>query len=258
MRQSPEQPGVEGTPDSPSAAESPAADGTPAPEMPLAYQRGVWPFMGHEFLTAPGTMYPREVSAILVTTLVDLVKSGALVPAPGEPLRVVDQCGGSANVGCVTAMMLPDAHVYSTDLMPVSSALARRNVAKHGLEGRVDVVTGDLFHALDGLGLEGKIDAITCSPPFISTGRLTKDRAYLLAHEPRAAFDAGPYGISMHQRLAKESAPMLRSGGYLILEYGEGQAKQVESIVNRTRAYDRVDVLTDAEGEPRAVRARKA
>jgi len=142
--------------------------------------------------------------------------------------------------------------------MPVSSALAQRNVEKHSLQDRVHVKTGDLFGALDGLGLENKIDAVTCSPPFISTGRLTKDRAYLLAHEPRAAFDAGPYGISMLQRLAKESPLVLKPGGYLVLEFGEGQAKQAESLVNRTKAYDEVRVLNDAQGEPHAICARKA
>jgi HemK-like putative methylase len=156
------------------------------------------------------------------------------------------------------AHLLPEARVWTTDLMAVSSELARRNVAKHGLESRVTVATGDLFKALDGLGLEGRVDAIGCSPPFISTGRLTKDRAYLLAHEPREAFDAGPYGISIHQRLVKESPPMLRRGGYLVVEFGDGQAKQVESLVNRTKAYDRVDVMSDADGVPRAIRARKA
>ena len=227
-------------------------------QPPLAYQRGVWPFMGHEFFAEPGTMFPREVSAILVNTVVDLVKSGAIVPAAGEPLRLVDQCGGSANIGCVMAMLLPEAHVWTTDLLPTASALARRNIAKHGLEARMTVRNGDLFKSLDGEGLDGKIDAITCSPPFISSGRLAKDRAYLLVHEPREAFDAGPYGISMHQRLAKEAPQMLRPGGYLVLEYGEGQHKQVESIVTRTRAYDEVRVLSDADGVPRAVSARKA
>jgi release factor glutamine methyltransferase len=214
--------------------------------------------MGYEFFAAPGTMYPREVSAILVNTVVDLVRSGALTAQPGQPLRLVDQCGGSGNIGCVLALSLPEARVWSTDLMPVSSALARRNVDKHGLSGRVEVLTGNLFGALAGLGLEGAIDAVTCSPPFISTGRLTRDRAYLLAHEPREAFDAGAYGIAMHQRLAKESVPMLRPGGYLVCEFGEGQAKQVESIVNRARAYDDVRVLSDSEGVARAICARKA
>ena len=233
-------------------------DDTQSFEIPQAYVRGVATFMGHEFFSAPGTMYPREVSAILVNTVVDLVRSGEIKPPPGDTLNIVDQCGGSANIGIVMAHLLPESRVWSTDLMPVSSALARRNVTKHNLEDRVVVATGDLFKALDGLGLEGRIDAITCSPPFISTGRLTKDRAYLLSHEPREAFDAGPYGIAMHQRLAKESVAMLRPGGYLVLEYGEGQSKQVESIVNRTKAYDRVDILNDAEGVPHAIRARRA
>jgi len=233
-------------------------DDTQSFEKPQAYVRGTASFMGYEFFSAPGTMYPREVSAILVNTVVALANSGEIKPPPGDTLNIVDQCGGSANIGIAMAHKLPQARVWSTDLMAVSSALARRNVAKHDLESRVTVATGDLFKSLDGLGLEGRIDAITCSPPFISTGRLSKDRAYLLAHEPREAFDAGPYGIAMHQRLAKESPAMLRKGGYLVLEYGDGQSKQVESIVNRTKAYDRVEILNDAEGVPRAILARKA
>jgi release factor glutamine methyltransferase len=223
------------------------------------YARGRAPFMGHEFFVEPGTLIPREVSAILVDAVVDLVRAGALAPSsPGAPLRFVDQCGGSGNVGCALALRLPNARVWSTDLVPASSALARRNVEKHGLGGRVTVATGDLFKALDGLGLEGTIDAVTCSPPFISTGRLARDRAFLLIHEPREAFDAGPYGISMHMRLVKESLPMLRPGGYLVLEFGEGQAKQVEGLATRAGGYDEVRVLVDAGGVARAICARKA
>src|SRR5437588_9400401 len=121
-------------------------------EIVDAYARGTAEFMGREFLTEKGTIVPREVSSIVPKTIVELVRSGAL---PGE-LTIVDQCSGSGNIACTLALMLPGAHVYSTDLMARSSELARRNVAKHGLEGRVEARTGDLFRALDGLGLEGK------------------------------------------------------------------------------------------------------
>jgi HemK-like putative methylase len=227
-------------------------------EKPLAYVRGVWPFMGYEFFTQEGVIYPREESGIVVRTIVELAKSGAIAAKDGEPLRVIDQCGGSGNLGCVMALSIPNAHVWTTDLLEVASSLARRNVEKHGLAGRVDVLNGDLFKPFEALGLQGKFDAIGCSPPFISTGRLTKDRAYLLEHEPREAFDAGPYGISIHMRVVKECLPLLRPGGYLVCEFGEGQAKQVESLVTRARAYEDITVLSDAEGVPRAVRARKA
>jgi release factor glutamine methyltransferase len=213
--------------------------------------------MGYEFLTEQGTIYPREESSIVVKTIIQLVESGAIKPTPGEPLRIVDQCGGSGNLGCVLALSLPQAKVWTTDLLECASALARRNVAKHHLEGRVEVCNGDLFRSLDGLGLEGKLDAISCSPPFISTGRLTKDRAYLLEHEPREAFDAGPYGISIHMRVVKEGLGMLRPGGYLVCEFGEGQSKQVQTLVERSRNYDEIRILSDADGLARAVCARK-
>jgi release factor glutamine methyltransferase len=225
----------------------------PMSEIAEAFARGTAPFMGREFLVEPGTLVPREVSAILVTTVVELVEAGKL---PAD-LRAVDQCGGSGNIGCLLALELPRARVYSTDLMVKSGELARRNVAKHGLEGRVEVHTGDLFHALDGLGLEGQIDAVTCSPPFISTGKLAKDSAHLLEHEPREAFDAGPYGIAMHMRLIKETLPMLRPGGYLVCEFGDGQAPQVEKLALRARGYDEVRIVADAAGVARAVCARK-
>jgi release factor glutamine methyltransferase len=233
------------------------AEDLPPAEVEEAYARGSAQFMGREFLTEKGTIVPREVSSIVPNAIVELVRAGAL---PAE-LRIVDQCSGSGNIACTLALMLPGAHVYSTDLMASASGLARRNVAKHGVEGRVEVHTGDLFKALDGLGLEGKIDAVACSPPFISSGKLAKDSAFLLEHEPREAFDAGPYGISIHMRLVKEALPMLRAGGWLVCECGRGQTAQVEKLLQRAKgphgSWEDVRVLHDSGGVPRAVSARK-
>ena len=51
--------------------------------------------------------------------------------------------------------------------------------------------------------------------------------------------------------------PRPACSGFLVLEFGEGQDKQVMSIVTRTKAYDEIKLLSDAEGIPRAVCARK-
>ena len=62
---------------------------------PLAYIKGVAPFMGYEFYAEPGTIYPREVSSIVVNTiLVDLVRSGAPGGAGrGGPFSSSIKCG---------------------------------------------------------------------------------------------------------------------------------------------------------------------
>ena len=106
-----------------------------------------------------------------------------------------------------------NAHVWAADLTGPCVETAKRNASALGLQSRVTVVQGDLFAALAGLQLEGTVDVIVCNPPYISTGRLAADRASLLKHEPREAFDAGPYGLAIHQRVVKAAPVFLKPGG---------------------------------------------
>src|SRR6185295_2492916 len=109
------------------------------------------------------------------------------------------------NLACGIAHRVPHLRVWASDLTDGCVALARRNVAMHGLADRVSVHQGDLFTGLAGLGLENSIDVIVFNPPYISEKRLEGDRAYLLNDEPRAAFAAGPYGLSIHLRFVKDA-----------------------------------------------------
>jgi methylase of polypeptide subunit release factors len=47
----------------------------------------------------------------------------------------------------------------------------------------------------------GSVDLIVCNPPYISAGKLEGESARLLDRQPRGAFDAGPYGLAIHQRV---------------------------------------------------------
>ncbi|MET0591289.1 MAG: methyltransferase, partial [Polyangiaceae bacterium] len=91
--------------------------------------------------------------------------------------------------------------------------------------------------------------------PYISTGRLAKDRAGLLELEPREAFDGGPYGLSIHQRVLKEALPFLKPGGALLFEVGDGQARQVSLLFERARAYEGLYSIDDAGGHTRVIAA---
>jgi release factor glutamine methyltransferase len=227
-------------------------DGTPP-----AYVLGKQKFMGLTLMVARGVVFPRPVTERVaragLRVMVDLHRQ-----RPGRPLRLVDMCSGSGNLACAIAFHDPTCQVWSCDLMPAASDLARQNVARLGLENRVAIRTGDLFGALACDELEGALDVVVCAPPFISTGRLAKDRASLLRHEPREAFDAGPYGLGIHQRVSVEAASFLRPGGFLVLEVGEGQSKQVSMLLARTRAYDEI-VALDENGDEKnfVVRCRR-
>ncbi len=166
-------------------------------------------------------------------------------------LRLVDMCSGAGNLACALALNLPGAHVWAADIAQNSVSLARRNVARLGLDGQVEVFQGDYFTAFDGVGLESTIDAIVCNPPYIPTIKLDEERLELYRHEPREAFDGGPYGLSAHLQVLRQAAAFLRPGGALFCEFGIKQGPQIRGLFKLTRSYERFELINDEQGEPR-------
>ena len=203
-------------------------------------------FMDVELIVERGVLVPRAETELLGAAALELLP---------ERARIVDMCCGSGNLACALAVRLPGARVWASDLTDACVSVAKRNVVHTGVADRVTVVQGDLFSGLKGL--EATIDVVVCNPPYISQAKLAGERGALLAHEPREAFDGGPYGLSIHSRVVREALAFLRPGGHLLFEIGLGQERQVKLLFERTRAYEDIRLLTNAAGEVRVVAARK-
>lgn len=208
-------------------------------------------FMGVTLELAPDVLVPREETELLGRNAAAILREregGALV---------VDMCCGSGNLALGLAAAIADARLFAADLTDSTVALARRNAERLGLSQRVTVRQGDLFEALSGDDLAGKVDVIVCNPPYISTGRLESESAHLLESEPREAFDGGPYGLSIHQRVIRDAVGFLKPGGWLLFEFGHGQERQAAALIARTKAYEAPDFAKDAEGAPRVAIVRR-
>lgn len=223
------------------------ADGTP-----LAYRRGIQRFLGVDLLVDDGALVPRQETELLGRTALEHLRSLA---ADGDGVLAIDLCCGCGNLACALAAALPRLRVHAADLTDGCVSLSRRNVAHVGVADRVQVHQGDLFAAFDGTDLAGRVDVIVANPPYISSGRLQKDRAVLAAHEPREAFDGGPYGLTIHQRLINDAVAWLRPGGRLFCEMGLGQGKQLRRLFDRVGAYGDVTFALDAAGDERVAMA---
>ncbi|WP_083213837.1 MULTISPECIES: HemK/PrmC family methyltransferase [unclassified Ensifer] len=219
----------------------------PAEGLPANLHR----FMGVELELAPDVLVPREETELLGRKALAILKDGP------PQVTVIDMCCGSGNLALGLANEMPSARVWGADLTDSTVALARRNVDRLALGARVSIRQGDLFAALEGDSLEGIVDMVVCNPPYISTGRLEGDRAHLLESEPREAFDGGPYGISIHQRLIRDAAAFLKPGGWLLFEFGEGQDRQAAALLSRTKIYEPVSFAVDHDGKPRVAIVRK-
>ena len=199
---------------------------------------------------APGVVAPRLETELLVGEV--------LVRLADNPRirRVVDMCCGCGAVALALANRHPDIDVWACDLLDAAVENTRRNVRRHGLDRRIRVLGGDLFGALEGEGLAGMVDLVVANPPYISTARLAADKAHLLESEPREAFDGGPYGLTVHQRLIQEAPRHLAAGGWLVFEFGHGQDRQVSVLFGRHGWYERPTFASDAQGARRVAAAR--
>jgi release factor glutamine methyltransferase len=217
---------------------------------PLAHLTERQRFMGLEMLAGPGALIPRRETEIVARAAIEVAtRLAAELPAP----LVVDTCTGSGNVAAAVAHAVPSTRVLAADLSPEAVALARRNVDHLGLSGRVTLGCGDLLAPFETAEWMGKVDLVTCNPPYISTGRTAEMAEEISAHEPRLAFDGGPLGVRILQRLIQEAPRLLRPGGWLAFEVGLGQGPSVAKRLVQGGTYRDVRSIADEQGAVRVL-----
>ena len=221
--------------------------------IPLAHITGRQQFMGVELLTTAQALIPRRETEILGRAAVrQLEKIEQRVDHP----MVMDVCTGAGNLAVAMALHCPACHVFAADLSDEAVALAERNIAFHGIESRCKVFTGDLFAAFDDQDVMGKMDLITCNPPYISTVRVGEMDREIHDHEPSLAFDGGAFGIKILHRLIKEAPHYLGESGRLAFEVGLGQGEAMMKRMQKKYSYTEVTPLLDGKGDIRGIIAR--
>jgi ribosomal protein L3 glutamine methyltransferase len=174
---------------------------------PLAYLLGEAWFAGVPFFVDENVLIPRS-------PLAELIENGF---APWAELasgdRLLDVGTGS---GClaIAAALHCDVVVDATDVSEAALAVAARNVARHGLEGRVRLLRADLLPAT-----ADRYRVIMSNPPYVPQ-RVLESLPAEYQHEPALALAGGELGIEPAERLLREAAPRLVPGGVLILEVG--------------------------------------
>jgi release factor glutamine methyltransferase len=220
---------------------------------PLAHITGRQHFMDLELLAGPEALVPRKETEILGNAALELLRD--LVRQRGAA-TVVDVCTGSGNLAVALASHEPAATIYAADISHDAVALARRNVAYLKLGNRVIVERGDLLAPFDMPILLGKVDLLTCNPPYISSAKVTSMDDEIILHEPREAFDGGPFGVRILQRLIREAARFLRPGGWLVFELGLGQGPPFIQRMQKEGRFRELRPVSDAEGQVRVIAAR--
>src|SRR5262249_38256158 len=130
---------------------------------------------------------------------------------------------------------------------------ARRNAARHGLEGQVHFVVSDL---LDAFSEEAFADFILSNPPYVSDEELPTLQREVRDWEPRRALTDSMDGLSLYRRLLKDAPSRLKPGGHLICEMGYTQSETIVGMIDRG-VWAGPRLLDDLQGIPRTIVLRK-
>ena len=140
--------------------------------------------------------------------------------------QVADVGTGSGAIAVAVAQNAPAACLHAIDLSRDALAVARRNVARHGLQAQIHLLAGDLLDALPA-----PVDVIVANLPYISRGEYATLAPSIRRFEPKLALEAGSDGLDEIARLLQQAPGCLNPGGSIFLEIGSSQGAAVLDLV---------------------------
>ena len=182
--------------------------------VPAAYLMGRMWFAGLEFEIDARAIVPRSPFAELI-----LAEFRPWVDA-ARVRRVLDLGTGSGCIAIACAHVLPWSRVDAVDISAPALELARRNVARHHVADRVELLRGDLYGPVPGR----RYDMIVANPPYVSDAEMAElPHEYL--HEPELALRAGADGLDVARRILAGAADHLEPDGTLFVEVGDSDQR---------------------------------
>jgi release factor glutamine methyltransferase len=207
---------------------------------PLAYVLGEWGFRRLILNVDARALVPRPETEVVVERCLVHLEDVA------EP-RILDVGTGSGAIALALADEVPDACVVAVDLSEDALALARENLVRADVDGRVELSRGDLL-----TGVVGPFDLVVSNPPYVPAAEYETLQPEIRLYEPYGAV----VGDRVWEQIAREARRALAPGGWIVLECGDGQAAEVSAGLEAL-GYEAVLATPDLAGRDRVVEGRR-
>lgn len=216
---------------------------------PVARILGTREFWGLPFRLSEATLVPRPDTETVVELALDIVRELA---ASGRQPRIADIGTGSGAILLALLHEIPGAFGVGTDLSLTALRTATDNAVSLGLSGRAGFVACHYAAALSG-----PFDLIVSNPPYIRSADIAGLSREVRDHDPRLALDGGADGFDAYRALIPQAAQLLAPGGALVVEAGQGQVAEIETLMTAAALSPDRPPKADLAGVLRAVAARK-
>lgn len=205
---------------------------------PLQYLLGHSEFWSLEFEVSPAVLIPRADTEVLVEETLSRA---------GGTGRLLDIGTGSGAIVISLATELPHWQFEGLEISPAALEVAGRNVARHGVADRIQLLQGDLEELP-----QQQYDLIVANPPYIAAEEWPELMPEVRNFEPQLALLAGNDGLDCYRKLVAQAPSRLNLEGWLLVEIGSQQAETVQQLFVAAGLH-KIFVRNDYAGNPRVV-----
>ena len=186
---------------------------------PLSYITKKKEFWSLNFKVNHNVLIPRPETEIIVERVVRKFKNKS-------HLNILDIGTGS---GCILLSILNElknSHGIGIDKSFKALNIAKKNSRKLDLLQRAKFI----HCCVDNFNF-GNYDVVVSNPPYICSHGIKHLREDIKGFEPRIALDGGNNGLEVINKVILKAKKLLKTGGCLFLEIGDGQSRIVSNIL---------------------------
>ena len=214
---------------------------------PLAYAVSRASFRHLTLEVDERVLIPRVETEVLVERVLERCDSGT---------RTIADIGtGSGAIALSLAFEREFERVFATDISRDALLVAKANAVSlvEVLKATVEFRHGSLLAPLEGK----RMDAIVCTPPYISFAEIADLPPDVRDWEPSLALVCPDDGLAVTRDLVRHAPASLGRGGLLALEVDTRRAGTVAEMIAVDGRYGDIEVLLDLTGRERFVFARR-
>jgi release factor glutamine methyltransferase len=213
----------------------------------VAYVTGQKEFYGLDFFVDERVLVPRPETELLVEKALEYLNSAR---ERKDRLRILDVGTGSGNIPVAIATNFDCDAIEEIEVVDISEGaveIAKINAAQHGLENTINVFESDLLEVVE----EGEcFDLITANLPYIGKIENNFVEEGVKMNEPALALYGGNDGTELYKKMFQQIVDKNVDFECLIGEFGFGQRKIVEQILN-TYFEHKWEIFKDLAGVDR-------
>ena len=198
---------------------------------PLQYITNKQVFYDSEFYVDENVLIPQPDTAFVVDKALNFLFSMNL----DRPLKILDLCTGSGAIAIIISKKLKEKNIEfemtASDISNGALKVAMTNAEEIVSDTKIRFVLSNLFDEING-----KFDMIISNPPYVKSDDIVK-LSLDVQNEPYIALDGGNDGLEFYKRISKQVDNYLSDNGYLVLEIGYDQGKEVCDLFNDSNFY---------------------